>query len=190
LLPCDPLRSFPDAWLLFAIEPTQTVYFEGDNRSFNPYTANTFNFRTAQQIEIDFTSRSIAAYANTGFTTRKIVYPNGQTEYTTAHASTSGITCTNISWGSGQVSFHLAVDSSNPLVLGAPAINYDFDVTVYSDGTVKVTGAHDGFPAYEMYKCINNGSSWYTIYQYNPYDNGKDVSALAPPEDVSVSRTV
>lgn len=81
---------------------------------------------------------------------------------------------------------HLA----NPLQWDAPTINYDFDVTVYSDGTVHVNGSHDGFPAYEIYKSINGGSSSYTIDQYNPYDHGNDITALYPPEDVPLSTTV
>lgn len=71
-------------------------------------------------------------------------------------------------------------------VLGA----IDWDFTMILDASADpvrwtVDGAHDGFPAYEIYV---NGT---TIYQHDPgpapYEFGKDVRKLLPPLDIAVA---
>lgn len=73
-------------------------------------------------------------------------------------------------------------------VLGA--IDWEFTLTL--DNTVEpgrwtLSGAHDGFPAYEIYI---NGTP---VYQHDPgappYDFARDVRKLLPPLDIAVSGT-
>ncbi len=71
-------------------------------------------------------------------------------------------------------------------VLGA--IDWDFTLTLDTStepGVWALSGAHDGFPAYEIY--INGAA----VYQYDPgappYEFAKDMRKLLPPLDVAVT---
>ena len=75
----------------------------------------------------------------------------------------------------------LTVDGQLPLMTGAPAIDADLFVHVRVSGgrlQAVVRGAHDGFPAYEIYV------DQQLIYSYDPVAAGATPAALLPPEDV------
>jgi hypothetical protein len=81
------------------------------------------------------------------------------------------------------LTFH--IDAANPLEPLAPPINCDLDVLLTATGTklfsFSVTGAHDGFPAYEMY------IEQRLVYSYDPVAAGTDPSALFPFGTVTVN---
>lgn len=66
--------------------------------------------------------------------------------------------------------------AGEPIVIGAPPIDYEIDITIDSSDplapTFKVTGWQDGFPAYEGYARpldLDNSSSGFTpMYQWQP----------------------
>ena len=89
--------------------------------------------------------------------------------------------------GRSLVSVHFASDASNPLVGAAPAINLDvrFEVDP-SSRQVRLTGEHDGFPAYEAYATWDGGAG-VSIYGYDPRISGEGISALFPPMDKTIS---
>ena len=75
----------------------------------------------------------------------------------------------------------LHIDGGNPLQFGAPNINVDLVLSLDSaTDQYRLAGAHDGFPAYELYV---NGNQ---IYGTNPLFTGDDPFSLFPPEDKSV----
>lgn len=71
--------------------------------------------------------------------------PNGGSTYTSIGASTS---------------------TGNPLVLGAPTIDYITNIKITGYSNVTVTTRTDLFPAYEGYISINGGA-FNTLYQYD-----------------------
>lgn len=81
--------------------------------------------------------------------------------------------------------------SSNPLVPGSPAIDYDFQITIVpgKEGgmpNIHVTGSHDGFPAYEINVHNQNGNA-YQIYYHIP-SGSWDIRKLLPKKDVEVKK--
>lgn len=90
-----------------------------------------------------------------------------------------------------QVRFSGSLDS--PLMGPSEAlgqIDWDFTLTLdntYEPGGWVLSGAHDGFPAYEIYI---NGTP---VYQHDPgpapYDFAGQVQKLLPPLDVEFAET-
>ncbi|WP_221774377.1 DUF3238 domain-containing protein, partial [Puniceicoccus vermicola] len=76
------------------------------------------------------------------------------------------------------------LDSANPLVSGAPSINYTLKVTIdRNNNTYTLEGTHDGFPAYEVYI---NGSR---VYEHDPLETGEGIGSLFPPEEHDVDES-
>jgi hypothetical protein len=80
--------------------------------------------------------------------------------------------------------------ASNPLVFGAPNIDWDLTLTIDASASPTrwtLTGAHDGFPAHEVY--VNDQ----TLYTYDPgpppYTFVTHLRRLFPPLDVDVDRS-
>ncbi|WP_267240186.1 DUF3238 domain-containing protein [Thermaerobacillus caldiproteolyticus] len=48
---------------------------------------------------------------------------------------------------------------ANPLESLAPAIDYEFTLKVTCLGSVRITGQHDGFPAYEFWRKFDGKSA-------------------------------
>jgi hypothetical protein len=102
-------------------------------------------------------------------------------------ASNSGMHAVVTRTGEHQVSVHMFGGAGNPLVFGAPEINWDFTITIDTSGSSThwtIMGDHDGFPAYEVY--INNNP----IYTFSPGPGPYglfDILKLFPPLDVNVN---
>ncbi|MEC0373705.1 DUF3238 domain-containing protein [Paenibacillus chibensis] len=186
----------PDAWVLAPYQEEFYSYsYEGDNRSFNPNTANTQNFRTAQQLNVEFNNNGgdYTPYVQTGITNlQRRENLTGKTSILfSGHASTDGLKTSVIQSSiKGETSdyyhFRCTCNIKNPLEY-APAINYDFDIYVHKSGGIQFSGRHDGFPAYEVYAKNALTSNWKTLYQYNPYDHGKSIFDLADGMSQSVT---
>lgn len=186
------LCSFiPSAWIFFATVPligALKIEFEGDDRGFTPYPADALRFRSAQEFWVDFNRRSVTHYRDTGTTTARTTWINGRVTYHSAKVSSTCLTYSNETWGDGYVSFRAKSTCANPLVPVAPAADYEFTITVWNTGRVRVRGTHDGFPAYEIYKRI--GNVFTPIYLFDPAQYGQTVASLAPPMEFSMDKTV
>ncbi|MGQ3480743.1 DUF3238 domain-containing protein [Paenibacillus sp. TY11] len=176
--------------------PTYFVSFKGDNRGFDKNTANTENFRTAQQINVEFTNTggSWGSYRNVGTTTAYYLNnTTAKTETSTAKASDSGLTITRTAASltgssSDYMKFLCKCSVGNPFIPSPDIFNgnidYEFTLFVYKNGTISIQGSHDGFPAYEVYAQANSGG-YQNIYLFDPRDHGKTSMALLPPMDVT-----
>ena len=57
-------------------------------------------------------------------------------------------------------------------------IDYDMNIKVYEGGAVTLSGKHDGFPDYEVYKSTTSSTSWTRLYYYDASANGRNISNL------------
>lgn len=184
--------------------PTNRLYFEGDDRSFDP---DATSFRTRQLVTVipneatDSDGLKEGSDQNLVGETRAYA-PDALADGTidasdddgtlgdctllhdTGTASTGDMEIEVTRLGPDRVQVHLFGGAGNPLVFGAPDIDWDFTIEIDTSQDPPqwtLTGSHDGFPAYEIYI---NGQ---TIYTYSPgtppFDFG-DLRALFPPLDV------
>ncbi|WP_268625133.1 DUF3238 domain-containing protein [Paenibacillus alvei] len=91
--------------------------------------------------------------------------------------------------GSTSASFTLQGSAANPLNTDAPAIDWEYNVTVDNKGKVTVKGNHDGFLAHEIYRRVDKGTP-VTIYTHDPRVTGDTPISLFPPMERSVDKTV
>lgn len=186
----------PDAWIPYVDTSGIKIDFKGDGRGFNPNTANTSWFRTAHQLEVEFGSGYITYnnYKSIGETVKRTYNKvTGVTNYERDTAPISGLSLQykgslNHNTPQDYMSFKMICSTANPLVSGSPAIDYSFDVDVFRTGFVAIRGAHDGFPAYEIYRKKDNGS-WVTIHQHHPEIGPYTYSIknLFPPMEINVN---
>ncbi|WP_157722042.1 DUF3238 domain-containing protein [Tumebacillus avium] len=194
-IPKNPENSDPSTdWIYLTAVPIAPgsyvqYYYLGDERDFNPYTANTQDFRTAQHFEIDFYYHTFASYKNTGISNQKtIVFPTLKVDYSQAQVSPN---CLSVNWVDFQRDYcqiSMKCDCADPFIDVAPAVNYDFIITVHSNGYVQVTGTHDGFPAFEIYKSFDNGATWGTVYKYDPRPIEAGLTELFPGHSITVNK--
>lgn len=169
---------------------TQTgnmIQFEGDSREFTPYAVNAMRSRIEQEAVVDFYKKDIFTYANTGITTERIITPDGSVIKKTGKASTDGILCTDIIWGSDDVKFQMSASASNPLNVYAPPVDYLLTVHVKKDGTVDIHGEHDGFPCFEFYKQVNFGP-FEKIHTHDFRETGDTAEALGGDMEYSFTK--
>jgi Protein of unknown function (DUF3238) len=159
------------------LESGKIVQFEGDSREFTPYAVNTMRSRVEQEVVVDFYKKEVFSYANTGITTERVTNPDGTVKERTGKASTEGILCTNIVWGSDDVNFEMHASASNPLNVNAPPVDYLLIVHVNKDGMMTIKGAHDGFPCLEFYKQVDFGP-FEQIYTHDFRKTGDTPEAL------------
>lgn len=67
-----------------------------------------------------------------------------------------------------------------------PNIDYDFTIKVYSSGATAISGKHDGFPDYEVYKTSSLSSGWSRIYYWDASANGQTINSLNPPMEIDI----
>lgn len=176
----------PDAWISSArASGDRRVEFRGDDREFSPYTGNTGHSRVAQDVVIDFGREVVSAHPETGQSVERVIAPDGTVTIRTATASTDGITCTDVAWADSGVEFTAAASVSNPLNEASPPVDFVFDVRALPDGTVDLTGRHDGFPCFEVYKQIEFGA-FERVYAYDYRETDASPKALADPMDQTV----
>jgi uncharacterized protein DUF3238 len=205
-----PPQSFcivpPQLWPP-VIHGPQHLVFAGDDRGFD---ANATSFRTRQTVglvsEQSASSSGVGTPAVEAVGESKAYAPDALAGddridpadddatlgdchllHARGTASTSNMHIDVTRVNGHQVKAHLYGGAGNPLVAGAPAIDWDLTLTIDTSGATPhwtLTGAHDGFPAYEVYV---NGQ---TLYTYSPgpgpYGFG-DILKLFPPLDVNVN---
>ncbi|MFD2330790.1 DUF3238 domain-containing protein [Cohnella sp. GCM10020058] len=136
---------------------------DGSNRAFgvNQYTVRTLQYGV---INLDYNSVVGLNYVgkthqinSKGEVTREGRASNGNMFWSEGNLSPNG--------GSNYTSIGASTSAGNPLVVGAPAIDYTTNIKIAGKQYVTVTTSLDKFPAYEGYLSINGGP-FNTLYQY------------------------
>jgi hypothetical protein len=206
-IPSDHVGGPPNARCGFP--PLNRLSFEGDNRGFS---ASATKFRTRQIVSVAAdeavdddgliagTDKNLVgatrSYAPDALADGKIdaadddgVLGDCKLLHAEGTASTSDMHIDVTRIDEKKVQVHLHGGAGNPLVFGAPDIDWDFSLEIDVSGsspTWTLTGDHDGFPAYEIYI---NGKTIYTYSPGTPPFGFNDLRALFPPLDVSVSKS-
>jgi len=204
-IPSDHVTGPPQSRCGFP--PINQLSFEGDNRGFDPAATS---FRTRQVVSvaadeavdadglIDGTDQNLVgttrSYAPDALADGVIDASDDDGvlgDCTLLHdegtASTSDMHIDVMRIDPDRVQVHLHGGAGNPLVFGAPDIDWDFTIEIDVSGsspTWTLTGSHDGFPAYEIYI---NGQTIYTYSPGSPPFGFSDLRALFPPLDVDVN---
>lgn len=149
-------------------------------------------YRTSQSWIVDTSSSTnfiTAASKNTGITYKQR-YENGKWVTRWEDQAPLGGLSYSAYTNNGDVYIRCKCNSRNPLYLAAPAIDYLFTIKVSNAGSVRITGNHDGFPAYElMRRNYTRGTTPETIYLYMPKSK-EDAWKLFPNMDISVDKSV
>jgi len=164
--------------------------FEGDNRS----PGEPGGFRTQQVIvvETDPTKNGgdpLVSYNRDTGITHELNYNGEVIKQGQASGSTLEVAVKRDR--NGTLVIQAKGNESDPLLIGAPGITYDFNVAISSSGTsseatVQVSGAHDGFPGYEIMvdrQEVKDHKSA-LVYAFDPRKTGGTVRQLFPPMDV------
>jgi RHS repeat-associated protein len=191
---------------LIYVDPTGEEEFKVTVRSYIPFQrvgpflgdargpmAETQRFRTEQVVRVE-TDPSISKdpllskQAETGTTIALVPFsPYVLTGKSQGEFSASA-TRTDVNQGNN-VTLGVEGSAGNPLVPFAPAIDYNFQITIVpgEDGKfhVVVSGSHDAFPAYEVFVTPANEQAT-LFYWFNPKTGALEVFELFPPKDVKV----
>jgi len=183
-------RAFiPDKILSNPIPFSKTKSFAGDNRK--SYQVNTTAYRTEQIVRIDFDSKKATTISNKANGT--IGYDkNGKVTKTSNKAKAGPTpTYTSSTMKDKTTTIGMEVNASNKLVIAAPAINYDVNITITETekGTFdyNISGQTDGFPAYEFFITNEATGDSYLIYGSNPAATGDTPTALFPPMEKKIN---
>jgi hypothetical protein len=66
-----------------------------------------------------------------------------------------------------------------------PNIDYDFDITVYKASVTTISGEHDGFPDYEVYRSIGL-YIWDQLNYWDASAEGQSIYSLADPMEIEI----
>lgn len=184
------LKTFiPDKYVFYGNLPREgAIYYGGDNRN----SSWNGTYRTIQEFTIDTSSSeySVSPFKDTG-TTYEYFVPLGTNDYQlkkSKKASTTGLTWTK-EYNEKDDCLYLKCKCSvaNPLVPLAPAIDYDVTLKITRVGSVRITGKHDGFPAYEFWRKFD-GKPAQLVYLHDPRETGHNIGHLGGTLDVSVDQ--
>lgn len=173
-----------------------SLYFKGDNR--RNATWSTLAYRTSHAFTIDTSKANFGLTQTTKkvSSTTSLLYNNSTGALITSESltgSTNSLTYSSTVKSDDNLYITVTCDASNPLVTGSPAINYEFVIKVTRAGSVRITGKHDGFPAYELWRSVTGRSTGpELVYTHNPIDTGETVLSLFPPmeHDVDLSLSI
>ncbi len=167
--------------------------FAGDDRM--SYELNTQAFRTEQKVHVDFECKEVSCSNNTASPT-KALDKNGKVIDTSEAAAAGPIPTYNKSFleNGTSITIHLSIDAPNRLVPGAPAINYQLEVTItpnsdYTSFEYEIKGDVDGFPAYELWITDETTGNSYLLFNRTPTETGETPRALFPPMEHSIYKT-
>jgi RHS repeat-associated protein len=162
--------------------------FKGDNR--NSYEVNTTAYRTEQKVRVDFDKNEVTTLSNRANSTTGIDR-KGNEIHSQPDKAGPNPTYDKASMKDNSTTVHLEVDAANKLQPGAPAINYDVNVTLRQNdnGTFNysISGQRDGFPAYEFFVTNEATGDSFLIYGRNPSQTGDTPWALRPPMEYNFS---
>jgi hypothetical protein len=147
-----------EEWLQNPNAASVDHYFKGDNRSFDPDSAN---FRTRADVFIDSENPSALLSKEVGKT---VAFNKNEEFIEEASASDEGIKLEKVLTDDEKVIFHLHHSVSNPLVM-SPAIDYLVCGTFYKNGQYDLVGIHDQAPNHEAYLKEAGTEEWQPILQ-------------------------
>ncbi|CAI6081965.1 hypothetical protein PAECIP112173_03385 [Paenibacillus sp. JJ-100] len=182
----------PQAWIEYMRTSKVIIQYNGNNRDFTYNTENQPELsKMVQHIVVDFTNKEIKYFKSTGSTTeRTIEISSGKVlRQAYGHAPDTGLTISNKVITSSSASFSLRASAANPLNSDAPPIDWEYSVTVTSQGKVTVKGRHDGYPAHEIYKRVDKGTP-IRMYSHDPRVTGDTPLSLFSPMEKEVNKTV
>jgi RHS repeat-associated protein len=167
---------------------SSTKSFKGDGRSFDPKATS---YRTEQKVRVDFDNKKVTTLNNTASGSVGLD-ANGK-EVARSAAAKAGPTPTydkGAMENGNSTTVNMQVEASNKLA-PAPAINYDVSITItqQEDGSVNynMTGASDGFPAYEFYITDEATGNSTMIYGSDPNKTGDKPVSLFPPMEKTIN---
>lgn len=181
----------PDAWISRSRSDDggPTVEYRGDDREFTRHAVDVGRSRVEQAAVVDFEREDLLATADTSRSVERVTRPDGSEETRTGRADADGVFCTDPAWREDGVAFEMHASASNPLVTHPDPVDYAVAVTVGRDGTVEVTGRHDGFPCFEWYAQVDF-DEFRTVYRHDHREAGETNAALAGPMDYEFERTL
>ncbi|QQE78712.1 DUF3238 domain-containing protein [Alicyclobacillus sp. SO9] len=162
--------------------------YAADGRWFTANAVNTGRSRVEQEVTVDFMKRKLFTFANTGVTTLRVTEADGSQYLKEGKAATDGIVVKEESWSIHEVSFVMRASARNPLRLDAPTVDYEVNATVQENGTIQVSGSHDGFPCYEFYKQVDFGE-FELIYVHNFHETGDTPAAMSGDMEYHFEKT-
>ncbi|WP_312855541.1 DUF3238 domain-containing protein [Litoribacterium kuwaitense] len=173
----------PQGWIVYFRTSEVIIYYNGNNREFTYYTENQpEKSKMVQHIICNFENQTLRHFRSTGPTIERTVdRDTGEVlQEIEDHAPTSGLTIADERINSNSASFYLRGHAGNPLNTDAPAIDWEYTVDVNSSGIVTLDGRHDGYPAHEIYKRLDNGAP-VELYRHDPRVSGEGPESLFPP---------
>lgn|GEM_PF-6587886 len=155
---------------------------KGDNRG---ASATSGTHRTQIDVKINFGSSKTITYSqNAGET---VAYLFNGCDSTVVSRGTPDIDedITYFHYGSfAEINVRHSVGS--PAFGGVlPNIDYDFDITVYQGGITTISGEHDGFPDYEVYRSLST-YVWDRLYHWDASAEGQSIYSLADPMEIEI----
>lgn len=175
-------------WLYFGTGANgiTSYYYEGNNRSFTYYTLNdNSKFKMCHHVVVDFSAGTVKVFKDVGPTRMKetLTATGEAIGYTDGQASDEKMSH-SYTINANEATIYLRGASANPLVKLSPDIDWEYNVKVKKDGTVTVTGYHDGFPCHEIWKRVDNGTP-VALHKFNK----QTVASLYPPMEINVNVT-
>ncbi|OYD06668.1 DUF3238 domain-containing protein [Paludifilum halophilum] len=138
-------------------------YFEGDNRGFDVWS-DRFRTRSDVYITWDFDTNNpndVKLNPSIGTT---VGLDENKNPVETDQADESDIELSRVTNTGDSITHWIKLESSNPLVVGAPAIDAEYGAQVYKNGTGHVEGTHDKAPSHEFYIApYASDGGWRTI---------------------------
>jgi len=182
------LRTFIpfDKVFYLADQDGNSIYFHGDGRG-NEWSS--LDYRTSQSFVLDTSKSDYGfSYANKVGDTTVYYYDKFNKLYKTDTKSqgTTGLGVSKYVGTDDNLYITVTCDVANPIVIGAPAINYNFQIRVTRTGSVRITGNHDGCPSYEFWRKIDSNAAklaWNYVM-----DSALDLAKLAPPMEEYVDK--
>jgi RHS repeat-associated protein len=184
-------RSFiPSKTVSNPMPLSNTKSFKGDDRSFDPKATS---YRTEQKVRVDFDNKKVSLLNNTASGSTGLDSKGNVTETSAAGKAGPTPTYDKGAMEKGSTTINMQVDATNELATGAPAINYDVNITItpQEDGSVNynMTGASDGFPAYEFYITDEATGKSTMMHGSNPQKTGDTPYSLFPPMEKTINKS-
>jgi Protein of unknown function (DUF3238) len=170
---------------------SKTKSFAGDNRS--SYQVNSTSYRTEQKVKVDFDKNRVSVLNNKVSGSTDYDANNKITENSASGKAGPTPTYTTSTMENKSTTVNMQIDATNKLVAGAPAINYDVNISISQQGNntfdFNMTGKTDGFPAYEFFITNEANGKSYLIHGSNPNSTGKTPISLFPPMENKINKS-
>lgn len=170
----------PDDWITFMQTSAVKILYNGNNRGFTYDTLNQpKKWKLVSHLNVNFTSKTVIHYPDVGPTiertvdreTGEVIRPD-----ISGQASSDGVECKSWSFASNgdYADIKLRAAVNIPTFNPSPNIDWEYDIRVFKDGKVTVTGKHDKYPAHEIWKKVDS-SAPVSLHTYDPRDHNETV---------------